>query len=66
MEGEGGGSRRECGRCGRWVTYSNYARHVSGCDGENGGGREEKGVRGEEQLGVEGVYESRVRCVEWC
>jgi len=42
MEGEGGGSRRECGRCGRWVTYSNYARHVSGCGGENGEGEIEE------------------------
>ena len=28
------GDRRECGVCGRWVSRSNYARHVRGCGGE--------------------------------
>ena len=46
MEGEGGGSRRECGRCGRWLMYSNYARHVNGCGGENGGGERGEGSEG--------------------
>ena len=36
----GGGrteSRRQCGRCGRWVSRSNYARHVDGCGGSASG-----------------------------
>ena len=38
----GGGSvrgrQRECGECGRWVSRSNFARHVEVCRERLGGG----------------------------
>ena len=46
MEGGGGGGRRECGRCGGWYSYSNYARHVRSCGGEDGGGERGEGSEG--------------------
>ena len=30
--------RRECARCGNWITKENYARHVRRCRGKSGGG----------------------------
>jgi hypothetical protein len=40
--------RRECGRCGSWVTKGNYARHVRGCVGgdDREDDREDDRVRG--------------------
>ena len=38
----GGGmtvNKKQCGSCGRWVSRSNYARHVRGCGGVGDGGR---------------------------
>ena len=32
--GSVGGNRRECGRCGNWVSTSNYARHLRSCRDE--------------------------------
>jgi hypothetical protein len=40
-------NRRECVRCGTWITKGNYARHVRGCGrGDVGGVGEELGVVG--------------------
>ena len=44
------GNRRECVKCGEWISTSNFARHVRGCSasgGSDGGAKErERGKRG--------------------
>ena len=37
--------RRECGRCGAWITYGKHARHVRGC-ARTEGERNNRGVSG--------------------
>ena len=56
LGGAGGtDGRRECGRCARWVTRTNYARHVRVCGGER---REEVA----ERRGVRGKVKECERC----
>ena len=64
VEGEEGG-RKQCGRCRRWVSSSNYARHVRGCsegDGVEGGavGGGSRAYRGRGEAG------SRRKACEVC
>ena len=37
--------RRECGRCGTWITKGNYARHVRRC-ARREGERNDRGAKG--------------------